>query len=653
MPPLDSVLCWHPACGEVNHPQNLAFCGRCGTQLRLADRYYAIRQLGQGGSGRTLLAIALPSPSATLDAMRVVVKQFSAPWLVQPGADPVGSALLSRVSATTSLCLPARMQTMLHCWQHLDPHSQIPALLDYFEQTGYFYLIQTYVPGENLTMVMASGQSFTPIAISYLLTGLLPVLHRMHTHGIIHRDIKPANIIWRPAITPESPAAYALVDWSTATSFVASDGTKVAADRIMVGAIEWGPMAIGSPEYTAPEQLRGWANPASDLYSLGVTCIHLLTGISPFALFDSLENRWLWRKFWPPEVTPRLSESRVAVLFNLLDRLIAPDLTQRFTSAAAALAALPAKPTPIVKIPPSPTPTWQVGQTLHGHQGLFAKVNAVAMAQATLASASDDRTIRLWELPSGKAVGVLTGHTHFVQAIAFAPQDSDILVSGSRDRTLKQWYWPESRVTHTLIGHTQAILTVCFTPDGRQIISGSADKTLKLWDRQTGELNRTLTGHRLAVTAIVVIPGQPTLIASASTDTTIKLWNLDTGALVQTLTGHTAAIRAIAISPNGTWLASSGEDRTIYLWNLVTQQRRELSGHSWPVSALRFMPAGETLVSGSWDHSLKLWHVDTGQLLQQLTGHTNSVSSLAIAPDARYIVSGSYDTTLKVWWRDR
>jgi WD40 repeat protein len=387
---------------------------------------------------------------------------------------------------------------------------------------------------------------------------------------------------------------------------------------------------------------------ASDLYSLGVTCIHLLTGLSPFALVDGIENRWIWRDLCPPAVATGISESRREVLFKLLDRLIAWDLDRRFSSAAAIAAFQAYQPLHVPQL--TRVHSWQPMLTLSGHHGLFANVNAVAIsAQNQLASASDDRTIRLWDLPSGRATGLLTGHGHFVQAIAFHPQNGDILISGSRDCCLKRWHRGQLDATWT--GHTQGILAVAFTPSGGQIISGSADKTLKQWDSQTGVLKRTMMGHRLAVTALAPIPGQSALIASASADATVKLWNLDTGELVQTLTGHTAAIRALAVSPDGAWLASGGEDRTIRLWHLATGQVRCLSGHSWSVAALRFTPDGETLISASWDHSLKIWSLSPGQMLEQLTGHLDVVSSLALSADGHLMVSGGHDATLRVWQR--
>jgi WD40 repeat protein len=675
---LNPVLCWNPDCCASHNLQNAQLCGQCGAQLWLGDRYQALQLLGKGGSGRTFLAID------SLNALQVVVKQFSSTWLAH--------RTLSSAQAT------------IQHWR-LHPHPQIPRVLHSIEQADHLHLIQTYIAGERLGTTSANPVPWSSADVVKLLVSLLPLLHQMHSQGMVDCDIKPANIIRRSPPAADPSSEFALVDWSTARWMDLDQSNEQPAvenpDMILGKVPE---LAIGSPEYAAPEQLRGNVSAQSDLYSLGVVCIHLLTGVRPFALFDGQANCWVWQQFWQDDGTAQLKP-----LIELLNGLIAPNPTQRLISAQAAIAALQTfSSLPVPNRPvqsPSPvTPTWQADTTLHGHQGLFAHVNAVAisppleLAETTasqvlsnntlLASASDDKTIRLWELPLGKAIGILKGHTHFVHAVAFHPQDGRILVSGSRDRTLKRWHLRElyfggkgrgheaevqresqfssfgmnadqdklskCMVTHTLNEHTQAVLTVGFTPDGQHIISGSADKTVKLWDQQTGELIYSLNGHRLAVTAIAVSPSHPHLLASASADTTIKLWNLATGECVQTLTGHTSAIRAIAISPNGTWLASGGEDRTIRIVNLETQQWvRSIPGHPWAIAALQFMPDNTTLVSGSWDRSLKFWCIRTGQALEKLTGHTDSISSIAISPDARQIASGSHDATLKLWTRSR
>jgi serine/threonine protein kinase len=146
-----------------------------------------------------------------------------------------------------------------------------------------------------------------------LLKDLLPVLKFIHDHQVIHRDIKPANIIRR-----RSDSKLVLIDFGVA---------KLAT----VTALMHTGTTVGTAEYMAPEQTRGKALPASDLYSLGVTCIGLLTNISPLELFDITNNRWVWRDYL-------LKETVISVkLGRILDKLIANSVPERYKSAAEVL----------------------------------------------------------------------------------------------------------------------------------------------------------------------------------------------------------------------------------------------------------------------------------------------------------------------------
>lgn len=204
----------------------------------------------------------------------------------------------------------------------LGKHPQIPELLDYFEQDGQQYLVQEFIDGQNLEQELADLGAFNEIQIWNLLSDLLPVLQFVHDHQVIHRDIKPANIIRR-----YNDCRLVLVDFGAAKSAT----SKALAQTGTV---------IGSPEYTAPEQIRGKAVFASDLYSLGVTCIHLLTQIPPFDLFDSSEDAWVWRDY----LTCPVSES----LGQILNKLLHNATKQRCQSAAAVLKDLNSGSTQVV-----------------------------------------------------------------------------------------------------------------------------------------------------------------------------------------------------------------------------------------------------------------------------------------------------------------
>ena len=574
-------LCFNPGCAE---PQNLGEairCQSCGSPLCLHDRYWAIRLLGQGGLSQTFLATDSDRSS--------VIKQYRS-------TDIVSEDLLERLKT-------------------LGSYPPLPALLETFEEAEYFYLVQTYIAGENLATRLAAQGRFEAAEVWQILETVLPILQTAHALQIIHGDIKPENIIG-------VASSLTLVDW---------------------GALN---QPSGSPEYAAPEQIRGQAIAASDLYSLGVTCIHLLTGIHPFNLFDSSSNAWVWQNCWVDSG----DRDDTQALIQLLDRLIAPDLSQRFSTAEAAIAALPPKRRKPIILPVAPaSPTWECYATLVGHQGVFPSVNSVAIApdQTVLASGSDDKTVRVWSAETGKEEAVLQAHTQFVKAVAFHPHNSAILASSSSDRTVKIWDWRQNQPLQTLTGHTNHVNTIAFSPDGTEI--ASADKAVKLWDLQTGDCRATLKGHSLAVYAIAFSP-DGTQLASASADKTARVWDVATQREVQKLEGHTWAVRAIAYSPDGHWLATGSEDRTIRLWDTSTWECvRVLSGHPWAIAALAFFPDGKTLVSGSWDKTVKFWQVSTNVELTAIVGHTDSINSVAIAIDGSFLATGSKDKTVKLW----
>ncbi|WP_208821555.1 AAA-like domain-containing protein [Tolypothrix sp. PCC 7910] len=160
----------------------------------------------------------------------------------------------------------------------------------------------------------------------------------------------------------------------------------------------------------------------------------------------------------------------------------------------------------------------------------------------------------------------LEGHSNSVISVIFSP-DGKTLASASDDGTIKLWNRDTGKKISTLIGHSNAVNSVVFSPDGKTLASASRDNTIKLWNRDTGKEISTLTGHTSWVFNVVFSPDGKTL-ASASDDKTIKLWNRDTGKEISTLTGHSDGVNSVVFSPDGKTLASASVDNTIKLWNL-------------------------------------------------------------------------------------
>ncbi|MEL6763686.1 MAG: VIT domain-containing protein, partial [Cyanobacteria bacterium J06607_6] len=192
-------------------------------------------------------------------------------------------------------------------------HAQIPNLLDYIAEDHGQYLIQEFISGRNLAEDLKETGPWREQQIHRLLIDMLPLLKVVHErHSVIHRDVKPENII-----RPEGDqSSLVLVDFGA--SKLVSETTLGKTGTV-----------IGSAAFTAPEQIRGKAVFASDIYSLGVTCIHLLTQVPPFDLFDSSENAWTWRHFLKAPVSDALGK--------VLDKMLAGATKQRYASAEEVL----------------------------------------------------------------------------------------------------------------------------------------------------------------------------------------------------------------------------------------------------------------------------------------------------------------------------
>jgi WD40 repeat protein len=442
--------------------------------------------------------------------------------------------------------------------------------------------------------------------IGQLLVDILPALQCLHSQGQIHGDITPEHIYWNGNLS----------------NYQLRSNT----------------LSLANPVYSAPEQLQGNPTESSDLYSLGITCIHLLTGVHPFDLFDISTEEWVWRDYWLPNATDQHGEN----IANIIDRLIQPSLEKRWHSAAEVIAAI----TKVTKLKPVTyqlPSQWRCTQTLTGHQGIFAGITSLAISDSHIASASEDKTIRLWDLSTHQTRYILKGHEGFVETVAFHP-DGQILASGSRDRSVKLWH--QDKLVRTLTEHTEPINMVAFHPDGQVLASGSTDRTIKLWEVSTGKLLKTLTSHKLKVLAVAF--SSLGTLASASADSTIVIWTDE--AMPKQLTGHVGTVTTIAFSPDGQLLASGGEDRQIRLWDTKTGMCiRVLPGHPWLVSALAFSHDSKILFSGSWDRSVKVWKISTGQVINTLIGHTDSITSVVVSTDGQQLVTGSRDRSVKIW----
>ncbi len=180
-----------------------------------------------------------------------------------------------------------------------------------------------------------------------------------------------------------------------------------------------------------------------------------------------------------------------------------------------------------------------------------------------LASAGQDKKVRLWDRATGQQLRTLTSHTATVHSVAFSP-DGRLLASASNDDTIQLWDPATGQQLRTLTGPTAGVRSVAFSPDGRLLASGGyGDPHVQLWDPATGQQLRTLADQSLVESVAFSPDGR--LLASAGYDGKVQLWESATGRYLRVLTGHTSGIWSVAFSPDGQLLASTGKDMTV-LW---------------------------------------------------------------------------------------
>lgn len=665
-------------CGAANRHQ-ARFCRFCGDLLNITEnislnntltgllpnallkhRYVILAQAGRGGFGAVYQA-----KDMQLGNRLVAIKEMSLSSI-----DPKDLA-----EATESFNREASLLAHL-------THPNLPQIYEQFTEGGRSYLVMDFIEGETLEMHLEK-QGHTTIPVEKTLSialQLCSVLEYLHTRQppIVFRDLKPGNIMLTP-----SGRVY-LIDFGIARHFKPGQ--------------EKDTMALGSSGYAPPEQYgKSQTTTRSDIYSLGATLHQLLTGDDPsetpfhfeplrftdplLAGLDTLVMSML-------SVVVNDRPESISIVRQELQRIMA-HYTRSLPTQDAWAGTLPVtlptlsgssistKPSQVSLQPASQQASSKQSQkqtsqvqvhlqpnTLYVCQGHTDRITAATWSPdgKSIASASSDQTVRIWNATNGSHLLTYQGHTARVNSLAWSP-DSKFLISASDDQSVQVWEAATGKQLYLFHGHNGPVLTVVWSPDGKHLASAGEDKTVQVWDATTYQLIVKYEDHSDKVHCLAWSPDGHYL-ASGGKDRKLRIKELDKireerSFLSKLLFphygqkifgGYNGSINGLAWSPDSKRIATVSSDQHIRVCD-VSFHTEFMIGKSWTTTknAIAWSPTNKEAVAvGGNDKTVRVWDLSTKKQFVYY-GHSDYVMTVAWSPDGSRIASGSVDRTLQVW----
>lgn len=287
------------------------------------------------------------------------------------------------------------------------------------------------------------------------------------------------------------------------------------------------------------------------------------------------------------------------------------------------------------------------GRPFKGHK---AAVNDLSFDPQgrRVATVSRDRTLRIWEVATGKTLRVIRGDATQMLAVGFS-RDGRWLAAVDGRGALRLWNAQSGVLRWKVSAHRGPATALAFLANGRQIATAGSDRTVRIWSLADGGAVRSLRGHALKINRIAAHPTAPHVLATASSDKTIRVWDTKRGLVTYTLRGHTASVSDVVFGPQGRRLASVSMDQSIRLWRLSAAVEPEDTDRNSAVVSAAFSPSGRKLAAAGDDQIIRIWDVAKGTVDRTLRGHEDGLFGIAYSPDGTLLATTSRDRTVGLW----
>mmetsp|Transcript_21298 Transcript_21298/g.34450 ORF Transcript_21298/g.34450 Transcript_21298/m.34450 type:complete len:587 (+) Transcript_21298:122-1882(+) len=295
---------------------------------------------------------------------------------------------------------------------------------------------------------------------------------------------------------------------------------------------------------------------------------------------------------------------------------------------------------------PTNAHAFKLTKTFQGHTQAISNL-AIHPRKPVIATASDDRTWKLWSIPKGELILSGSGHKSWISGIDFHPKGT-LLATTSGDGTVKVWDFLKAKCAMTFSEHTQPVWDCSFHDTGDFLASCSMDQTVKVWDTQSQRCRHTFRGHVDSINSVLFQPYSNN-VCTGSADKSVSIWDLRSGLCIQTFVGHTNAIGSVSFNVKGDCIVSSDMDGVVKVWDVRMVGERLSIDLNVPVNDAKFDRSSRTLAVACDDGTVKIADSGDGKVMGVLTGHEKAVQALQLDPSGRFLISCGSDNTFRIW----